>query len=97
ALQRAQAAFYEAQRFGDVFAWLERAPRSLLGRIETIPGVESVSARVQKPATLLLPEEPLPIPGEVVGIPGRDAAGLNAIALRDGRLPEPGQNSEAVL
>jgi putative ABC transport system permease protein len=97
ALQRAQAAFYEAQRFGDVFAWLERAPRSLLGRVETIPGVERVSARVQKPATLLLPEEPLPIPGEVVGIPGRDAAGLNALALRDGRLPEPGQTSEAVL
>ena len=41
-LRRTQRAYYERQRFADVFATLERAPLALSPRIAAIPGVDGV-------------------------------------------------------
>ena len=38
ALHLAQATYYDRYRFADVFAGLERAPQSLVKRIDDIPG-----------------------------------------------------------
>ena len=41
-LQRTRAAYYQQQRFGDVFASMARAPQTLAARLAEIPGVELV-------------------------------------------------------
>ena len=51
-LQVTRAAYYESYRFADVFASLKRAPRLLRERIERIPGVARVEARVIVDVTL---------------------------------------------
>ena len=51
-LRRTQQAYYERQRFGDVFASLKRAPLSLQDRIAAIPGVADTDARVVAMVTL---------------------------------------------
>ena len=45
-LRRTQAAYYQRQRFADVFASLERAPLRLIQDIAAIPGVSAVEPRV---------------------------------------------------
>jgi putative ABC transport system permease protein len=45
-LQRTRAAYYADNRFADLFAGAKRAPRSLLGRIQTIDGVAQANVRV---------------------------------------------------
>jgi putative ABC transport system permease protein len=96
-LLRARASFYEQQRFADVFAGLERAPQSLRGRLESIPGVERVETRVAEPAMLPLEHVPEPIRARIVSLPDEGSGALNALRVRSGRLPEPGHPEEAVL
>jgi putative ABC transport system permease protein len=50
-LARARGAFYESARFGDVFADLKRAPRSLERALADIPGVREVATTVVFDAT----------------------------------------------
>ncbi|MGH7576090.1 MAG: ABC transporter permease, partial [Longimicrobiales bacterium] len=45
-LRRTQGAYYERQRFADVFVSLKRAPQSLAERIEAVPGVARIETRV---------------------------------------------------
>src|SRR5690606_29448010 len=90
-LQGSRNTYYERYRFGDVFARLERAPRSLLDDIEAIPGVAVAHGRITE--NVLLPVEFLdePASGTLVSIPGDRPAPLNAVYLRSGRMPVPGR------
>ena len=51
-LEETRIAYYERQRFADVFANVERAPRNISDRIERIPGVATVETRIVKSALL---------------------------------------------
>jgi putative ABC transport system permease protein len=95
-LEEARARFYDHQRFADVFAQLERAPETLHSRLELLPGVELVETRVVEPAMLPMGPGKQPVRARVVSLAGAGAK-LNAIRLRDGRMPEPGRVDEAVL
>ena len=54
-LERTRDAYYEANRFADVFASVTRAPRTLLPRIEAIDGVLDAEGRTVKLALLDMP------------------------------------------
>ena len=41
-IEDSRSAYYESERFADVFAHLKRAPRSVAARLESIPGVAVV-------------------------------------------------------
>ncbi|MGE3175880.1 MAG: ABC transporter permease [Vicinamibacterales bacterium] len=95
-LQRTRAAYYEAQRFGEVFASLTRAPRTLEDRIAAIPGVETVSTRVVADVTLDVPGVEEPSSGRLVSIPERGDPPLNGLYLRSGRWIDPARPDEVL-
>ncbi|HEX9101564.1 MAG TPA: ABC transporter permease, partial [Polyangia bacterium] len=96
-LEQARARFYEQQRFADVFVQLESAPDGVAADLEALPGVARIETRVVEPAMLPLAELPEPVRGTAVSLPRDSDGALDAIHLRDGRLPEPGRADEAVL
>ena len=84
-LNDSRDAYYSAQRFADVFARLERAPLSVVRRLETLPGVARVYDRLVKPVMLPMDEQPEPVTGRVVSIPGDEEPPLNGVHLTEGR------------
>jgi putative ABC transport system permease protein len=95
ALDETTAAYYERYRFGDVFAWVKRAPQSVAQRIEAIPGVRTVQTRVSRFAMLDIEDFAEPVMGQFVSVPVSRQPVLNQLALRSGRLPQNGD--EVVL
>lgn len=96
-LVRSRDAYYDAHRFADVFARLERAPESLARRLESIPGVSRAETRVVEEIMLPMEDEPEPVTGRIVSIPSEGAAPLNSLHLVSGRLPLRGAPDEIVL
>ncbi len=96
-LRSTQARLYREYRFGDVFGACKRAPRQVLARIAALPGVRSVEARVAASANLNLPSFPDPVTAQVLSVPDRGTGVLNALYLKEGRLPEPGRDREVMV
>jgi putative ABC transport system permease protein len=94
---RARDAYYARYRFADVFAPLKQAPRSLLQRVEDLPGVAVAQARVIEAVSLPVEDTGEPASGLVVGIPVDHAPRLGDIMLREGRLPLPDHSDEVVV
>jgi putative ABC transport system permease protein len=97
ALDETTAAYYERYRFGDVFAWVKRAPQSVEQRIAALPGVRAVQTRVLRFATIDIDGFPEPVMGEIVSVPSGRQPLLNQLVLRSGRLPELAARDEVVL
>ncbi|MEJ2424846.1 MAG: FtsX-like permease family protein [Candidatus Thiodiazotropha sp.] len=97
ALQDTTAAYYERQRFGDVFATMKRAPQRLIERIRAIPGVRSVDDRIQQMATLSITGFDEPVMGQLVSIPESGESRLNRLVMRSGRRVALGHPDEVVL
>jgi putative ABC transport system permease protein len=90
-------AYYERYAFGDVFAWLTRAPDQLANRIAAIEGVQIVETRVVRYATLDMPGLSEPVLGQFVSIPESSQPLLNRLVLRAGRSVAPKRPDEVVL
>lgn len=95
-LQRTQRAYYERQRFGDVFASLKRAPQWVAGDIARIPGVLALETRVVAGVTLDLEAFDEPASGRLVSIPSTRRPRVNDLFLRRGRWIEPGRPDEVL-
>lgn len=89
--------FYREYGFADVFSSLKRAPESLRERIEEIPGVEAVETRVVSGVRLEVRGFGEPVSAMLVSLPSDRPAHLNRLHLRQGRLPDPGKDDEAVV
>jgi len=96
-LAETRAAYYERNRFADVFADLTRAPKVFEDEIARIPGVASVETRIAKIALLDLPRVTEPASAMFVSIPDLREQKLNLLYLRSGRLPLPGDEREVVV
>lgn len=96
-LEESRNSYYERHRFADVFAIVNRAPKTVIDSIEAIPGVASVDARIAKLALLDIPNFREPATGQFVSLPEAGEQTLNLLYLRLGRLPEPGKVDEAVV
>ncbi|MEH6645977.1 ABC transporter permease [Sulfitobacter sp.] len=88
ALEDTRTAYYERNRFADVFAATRRGPLSLLGEIEAIPGVQNVEMRVTGDVILDIPDRVEPAVGRILSLPDGDEPRLNLPILRSGRWPE---------
>ena len=93
-LQGAREAWYDRERFGDVFAALERAPLAVAARLEAIDGVRRVYPRVTAMVSVDLATQGQPPVGRLVSIPDEGPPPLNGVALSAGRWPA---GDEAVL
>ena len=96
-LEVTRDAYYEQQRFADVFAHLKRAPASLESELARIGGVKRVDTRIVEAANLDVAGLDEPVLGQLISLPKRGAAKLNQIVLRRGRLPEPKRPGEVIL
>lgn len=82
-------AYYERNRFADVFAGATRAPLSLAERIAAIDGVAQVATRISEHVVLDMPEMAEPATATVISLPPSGEPVLNVPLLRAGRLPDP--------
>jgi len=89
--------YYAAERFGDVFAHIERAPATLTARIAAIPGVARTYTRVVGGARVPFAGLDEPAQALVVSIPPRSDAPLNGLQLIAGRMPDPDRDDEILL
>lgn len=96
-LRATRDSFYEKYRFADVFAELKRAPENVRNRIADIPGVGAVYTRVVTPVNIDIEGFNDPVTGKIVSIPDGKEPPLNALFLRNGRLPESGRDNEVLV
>src|SRR5829696_1488802 len=83
-LDETRAAFYERQRFADVFATVRRAPKTLVDRIAEIPGVAAVEVRIAKLALLDIPDFREPASGQFISLPDVGQSVLDRLYMRVG-------------
>jgi putative ABC transport system permease protein len=95
-LDASKAAYYDRYDFADVFAHVERAPNALRPRLEALPGVLRVDARVVERFRLPMPGLAEPAAGVFVSLP-EGGGGPNRVLLRAGRMPEPGRGDEVLV
>jgi putative ABC transport system permease protein len=96
-LDETRAAYYERNRFADVFASVKRAPRQLEERIERLPGVLVSETRILKSALLDIDGFAQPATAVVLSLPDHRRARLNTLHVRSGRLPEPDRVGEVAV
>lgn len=96
-LRTTQDSYYRDYRFAEVFATLKRAPESLRQRVQDIAGVDRVETRVMAQVRLDIPTFAEPVTALMVSISDSGRHGLNALHLREGRLPVPGRPDEVVV
>lgn len=97
ALRATQASYYRDYRFAEVFVSLKRAPQALGQRVQAIAGVEQVETRVVALVRLDMPAFAEPVTALMVSASDSGVHGLNALHLREGRLPVPGRPDEVVV
>ena len=95
-LRRTQQAYYERQRFAEVFASLKRAPLAVVKEIESLPGVSVAEARVVAQVSMAVSGFDQPAMARLVSIPANRRPRLNDLYLRRGRWIDP-QRSDEVL
>lgn len=84
-LRRTQQSYYARQKFGDVFASLTRAPRSLEPRIAAITGVAAMETRVVAPVNLDVPGLDEPATALLLSLDANRRPAVNEPYLRRGR------------
>jgi len=92
----AQADYYRATRFADVFISLKRAPLSLERQLAELPGIGQFETRLVKEVTIDLPGVGVPISGRLISLPQRGEFRLNRLYLREGRMPDPKVSDEVL-
>lgn len=88
ALNETRDAYYERNRFADVFSAARRAPQSVVREIAQISGVQSVETRVTGEVVLDMPDRVETAVGRVISLPDDGEPRLNVPLLRSGRLPQ---------
>jgi putative ABC transport system permease protein len=96
-LEWSREAYYDRCRFAHVFARAERAPESLLPRIEALPGVALAQTRISEEVSLPIEGLDRAAYGRLLSLPATDAPTTNALHLRTGRLPDPLRDDEVAL
>src|SRR5438552_260972 len=89
--------YYEANRFGELFAFLKRAPNSVAERVAAIPGVAEVEADISVQVTLDIPTLGEPASGMVRSLPEAGQPKLNKLFLRSGRWLAPNSRGEVLV
>ncbi|PLX38985.1 MAG: peptide ABC transporter permease [Hyphomicrobiales bacterium] len=96
-LMETRAAYYDQNRFADVFASVTRAPKLLEPTIADLPGVATVETRIKKIALLDIEGMREPASGMFVSLPDIGPQKLNTAFMRKGRLPIAGDDHEVVV
>lgn len=96
-LQASKDAYYERNRFAELFAAVKRAPESVVTQIQAIDGVDQVDARIVVDVTIEVEGLVEPATGRFVSVPTIGRPLLNDVYVRRGRYPEPRQQGEVLV
>lgn len=96
-LEETRSAYYERNRFADVFAEANRAPRWLMQEIREIEGVRTADARISKFAVLDVPGQDETVTARILSLPAYGRARLNVPVLRQGRFPSADATTEVAV
>ncbi|WP_135501361.1 ABC transporter permease [Roseovarius aestuariivivens] len=88
-LEETRSAYYERNRFADVFADAKRAPLWVMQEIRKIPGVRAADARISQFAVLDVPGQEETVTARILSLPQTGVPHLNLPVLQVGRLPSP--------
>ena len=97
ALEDTRTAYYERNRFADVFASANRVPKAVLQDILAIDGVRAAEARTAKGVILDIPDRVETVTGHILSLPETGEARLNLPLIRMGRLPDPTRADEVAV
>ena len=97
ALRLSEVAYYEQNRFGDVWVQLARAPATILRAVESLPGVAAAEGRVVADAVLDVPGVAKPATGLLISIPAQGAHTVDDVYLRQGRHVESERPGEVMV
>lgn len=95
-LLETQADYYRRHRFAQVFASVKEAPLDVARRLEALPGVAAVEARIVADVVLDVPGLAEPAIGRLITIPDRRRPTLNELHLRRGRWVAPDRTDEVI-
>ena len=90
-------AYYERQRFADVFASATRAPERLGEQIGALDGVSQVETRIARHVVLDMEDMAEPGMALVKSLPDSGEPALNIPLLRSGALPDPLEPDEVAV
>lgn len=96
-LTQTRDAYYERNRFAEIFASATRVPYDLMSEIATIDGVAQAEARIVDYVVLDMPEMVEPGMGRIVSLPEDGEPVLNVPLLRLGQLPDPTSVDEVAV
>ncbi len=96
-LDETMRAYYEQNRFADVFVPVKRAPNHLLDDIRALDGVGDVDGRINGGGLVDLPNVEAPISARLVSLkPGANTL-INGVYLAEGRQITAAQTDEVLL
>src|SRR5690606_29796250 len=96
-LERARDAYYSEYRMADMAAGVVRAPLAVAGSIAELPGISAIEARVSGVGLLDMPGRSEPVSAQLVSLPEGRAPRVNALVLRQGRMPAPARDNEVLV
>jgi len=97
ALSETRTAYYERNRFGEVFANAHRVPRQHLADLAAIDGVLTAQARIVGNAILDIPGRVESGMGRILSLPEYGEPLLNIPRLESGRFPDPAGTLEVLV
>jgi putative ABC transport system permease protein len=89
--------YYSQYRFADFEIHLERAPLTSAFKLEAIPGVRQVRARIVKEVNLDIEGQDEPRIGRIVSMPDTQEPVLNDVCLVAGRYFDQGVQNQVIL
>lgn len=96
-LERARDNYYASARMADVAASVVRAPLRVAAELAALPGVDAIETRVSGVGLVDLPGVTEPVSAQLPSLPVDRPLRVNALVLREGRLPAPLRDMEIVV
>jgi hypothetical protein len=96
-IREARDDYYDAYRFTDLFAHVERAPSTVAPRLAAIPGIAALDTRIVHDVRLDVSSLPEPAIGHMVSVPNVRRPMLNDLQLRRGRWLTSGATDEILI
>jgi putative ABC transport system permease protein len=96
-LRRTQHAYYDRERFADIFVSAKRVPEGVAERLAEIPGVGALETRIVADVNLDVPGMDTPSRGRLISIPADSRPKLNDIFLRSGRWIDSTHREEVLV
>ena len=96
-LKKSRDDFYQSSNFGNVFAFVKKAPSYAAKKLAQIEGIQEVETRLEYDALLSIPKMEEPAVGHFIGIPDGRQPITNQLFIKRGRLPSAVSSDEVVV